>query len=820
MASRRPLYSSAVFFLLAVLGSPIANAQQCSLNRECGDGYLCDDGTCRKAEDVLSRDGTVRWVDQGSGDDNNPGTESRPWKTISRAARAGALAPGDAVLIRAGTYREEVRPRAGGSQSNGTAKYVTYAAYPGDEVTVSGADVVNRPDRGYTGWKQQSDGTWRHNWIWPALRAEGSYLAMRRRELFVDNGRVLVQQGGESQPPLQNGEFWVEGPDSAPVAVYVRTFNGSNPNERTMEVGIRDELFYSYDEGAANCGNGALGYFRLIGLRFTHATTKRQRMAVCSGRQGSLLEEVEAVWNNAGGIKLSGRDHVVRNSNASYNGIEGIGGSGCTRCTVEHSEISYNHWKWSQDNNSAHGGGGKWTQSRENVFRYNRYVGNEGSGVWLDNKAVHNEVYGNYVQGSLKQGIQVEHESDNNRIYNNVVVDTRYWSPIWNGVGISVSVSDDNLVAYNTLMRNEGAGVRIAGDNREDAVRTTVYNNLFVDNLQARDDGGERLREIQIIGNGPENGLTGIDRVKSHRLDGNAYWYRPGEGQGDLATFMLSPAPATGGNLYSNLIADWRSAGAGYDRNGFVTDLSKETVVDPADSDDGWRVLIGSQYNGRSVALPSGVSPILTDFYGERRPASGGTIGAVQAGPVTLPPPPAVSDGSVGESGTVEVEQSGPDTWTRVTLDGSYTDPVVVVGPPSYEGAHPTTVRVRDVTSSSFEVQLDEWDYLDGAHVAETVSYLVVEAGAHTLADGRRIEAGYLASVDDGWSRESFTSSFPTPPLVLPQVTTGEGSSAVAARLRSVGSGGFEISSKRRRGTTGPTQRSAWPTSLSRPGPP
>ena len=44
--------------------------------------------------------------------DQNPGTESLPFKTIDRAARV--VKAGERVLIHAGVYRELVRPRSGG----------------------------------------------------------------------------------------------------------------------------------------------------------------------------------------------------------------------------------------------------------------------------------------------------------------------------------------------------------------------------------------------------------------------------------------------------------------------------------------------------------------------------------------------------------------------------------------------------------------------------------------------------------------------------------------------------------------------------------
>ena len=70
------------------------------------------------------------------GDDNNPGTESLPWKTITRAANT--LVAGDTVYIKSGTYNERVIPQNSGS----AGKYITYSAYPGDTVIIDGSDIA------------------------------------------------------------------------------------------------------------------------------------------------------------------------------------------------------------------------------------------------------------------------------------------------------------------------------------------------------------------------------------------------------------------------------------------------------------------------------------------------------------------------------------------------------------------------------------------------------------------------------------------------------------------------------------------------------
>lgn len=168
--------------------------------------------------------------------------------------------------------------------------------------------------------------------------------------------------------------------------------------------------------------------------------------------------------------------------------------------------------------------------------------------------------------------------------------------------------------------------------------------------------------------------------------------------------------------------------------------------------------------------------------------------------------------GTVGEAGVARVTQRTSGAWATVSLARPLADPVVVTGPPSYDGTDPVAVRVRDVGPEGFEVQLDEWDYLDGKHVRETVPWMAVEAGTHTLADGRRVEAGHAMRVGDRWLSQTFSAGFDAPPVLLVQVVTVREAGAVAARVRSVTGSGFEVAIQREEGgeaTAGP-EMVAW----------
>ena len=141
------------------------------------------------------------------------------------------------------------------------------------------------------------------------------------------------------------------------------------------------------------------------------------------------------------------------------------------------------------------------------------------------------------------------------------------------------------------------------------------------------------------------------------------------------------------------------------------------------------------------------------------------------------------------ESGTVNLPSTLPGNvgWTTVTLQQNYTDPVVFAMPteaPGYSGSVPAALRVKNVTSTSFDiVQLAGTASADtnSTHAAMSVSYFVIEKGQHSL-NGVKIEAGSIdtskqqhgsgVSGTKGWDSVNFTSLFSATPALLTMVQT------------------------------------------------
>lgn len=152
------------------------------------------------------------------------------------------------------------------------------------------------------------------------------------------------------------------------------------------------------------------------------------------------------------------------------------------------------------------------------------------------------------------------------------------------------------------------------------------------------------------------------------------------------------------------------------------------------------------------------------------------------------------TSGPLVQSGGLSFEQAARGTWVAVTFPTPFgTEPVVVVSPATFNGGQPGITRIRNVTENGFEVQFDEWSYLDGYHVTEDYSYLAVVPGEWWTDNGQiEIQA---TQVDVGTSFQTVTLPRTTgsTPVVFAQVASARDTTPVAVRVRNVGTSSFQI---------------------------
>jgi hypothetical protein len=100
---------------------------------------------------------------------------------------------------------------------------------------------------------------------------------------------------------------------------------------------------------------------------------------------------------------------------------------------------------------------------------------------------------------------------------------------------------------------------------------------------------------------------------------------------------------------------------------------------------------------------------------------------------------------------------------------------------------------VRNAGSGSFEVKLEEWEYQDGVHSAETVQYIVMEAGQHYTEAGVPVLAGTTTANGSDWTTVNFQSDRKTQSHIYTQIMTENDSTPASTRITRSGANTFDV---------------------------
>ena len=149
-------------------------------------------------------------------------------------------------------------------------------------------------------------------------------------------------------------------------------------------------------------------------------------------------------------------------------------------------------------------------------------------------------------------------------------------------------------------------------------------------------------------------------------------------------------------------------------------------------------------------------------------------------------------------------------TQVDLNLSGGFSSPLVFSNVVSRNERDPVATRLRAVTSSSFQVQLDEPKYYGisqgkSFHTDEIISYFVIEAGKHELADGKIFYAksegqkrhpSKPSSKSSSWSSTiSYAdANFSEIPVLFGQSQTHAGADFITTRTKNVSKTGFQYS--------------------------
>ncbi len=277
------------------------------------------------------------YVDGTKGSDTNPGTQAKPFKTISHAAGVAVAnnhkSVGTRVTINPGTYRESILLA---SSSRDTSLPITFEAAEAGTVTVSGSDV-------WTGWQPYAGkagvytNSWPYTWGLCPRPSDGPFLQdiNLRREMIFINGSPLTEVLTLSQLGL--GTFFV---DETNAVVYIYPPTKTNVTTATIEVSTRDTPFTAYSKSN----------IVLRGLSFDEANTCRDNDAVTFNGGNNILIDTDTFnWNNSGGLHMNiTTNFTVQNSLANHNGQQGFNSFEAKNGLWTSNEADYNNWRGAQ----------------------------------------------------------------------------------------------------------------------------------------------------------------------------------------------------------------------------------------------------------------------------------------------------------------------------------------------------------------------------------------------------------------------------------------------------------------------------------------
>jgi len=199
------------------------------------------------------------------GNDEGPGTQLEPFKTIQHAADIAK--PGDTITVHEGVYREEVSPPRGGTSDDAR---IVYQAAPGETVEIRGSEIV-------TGWTQQADAIWTielpntlfGNFNPFADEVTGDWFNPKGRKhhtgCVYQNGEWLFEAASKEDLLTLKRKAWFALVDETTTTIWA-TFDGQDPNDSLTEVNVRQTVFYPRKP--------FVNYITVRGFKMRHAAPK------------------------------------------------------------------------------------------------------------------------------------------------------------------------------------------------------------------------------------------------------------------------------------------------------------------------------------------------------------------------------------------------------------------------------------------------------------------------------------------------------------------------------------------------------------------
>jgi len=463
-----------------------------------------------------------------NGNDDNSGARHTPLRTISAAARLAH--PGDTITIHTGVYRERVTPPRGGSSNTSR---ITYQAAPGEEVWIKGSEIARgwKPFRGDV-WVLTLPKSYFHGYNPYTDRIAGDWFTDRGRphhtgEVYL-NGKALLEAATlertlhpEPFPGARDQEastwVWFTSSDENSTTIYAN-FHGKDPNKETVEINVRDSVFYPDHPG--------INYLTVRGFHMSHAATQwaaptAEQIGLIGTHwskgwiiENNIISDSKCscvtlgkdratghnVWMNnpkkdgathynevilralhAGWSRENIGSHIVRNNtifNCEQAGIAGSMGAVFSRITGNH---IYNIWAKRQFTGAEMAG--IKLHGAIDVLIANNRIHNAGRGLWMDWMAQGTRISSNLLYDNTTDDLFVEVNHGPFLIDNNLFLSPVSLLDMSEGGAYAHNLFGGKLVSRPELRRwtpyHRPHSTALAGVTLTNGGDDRFYNNIF-----------------------------------------------------------------------------------------------------------------------------------------------------------------------------------------------------------------------------------------------------------------------------------------------------------------------------------------------------
>lgn len=449
-----------------------------------------------------------------TGFDGNPGTQSKPFRTISAAADVAQ--PGDVVTVHEGIYRERINPPRGGASDD---KRIVYQAAKGKEVVIKGSEVVK-------GWNKVDNDTWKvtlDNSFFGDFNPysdviSGDWFNRKNRDHHTGavylNGHWLTEAAKHEDvlKPAGNNPLWFAKVDDKNTTIWA-LFKGANPNSEMVEINVRQSVFYPekpginyitvrgfiMEQAATPWAPPTAEQVGLIGTHWSKGWIIENniiRYSVCTGiTLGKHGDEFDNTSSNtasgyvetikrglaAGWSKEKIGGHIVRNNHISHCEQAGIVGSlGAAFCTITGNDIHDIHIRQLFD--GAEMAGIKFHGAIDSVISHN-HVYRTCRGIWLDWMSQGTRVTGNLLHDNeSREDLFVEVNHGPFLVDNNLFLSGNGLNDISHGCAFAHNLFAGRVIAWpnkRTTPYHKAHSTEIAGMHDISGGDHRFYNNIF-----------------------------------------------------------------------------------------------------------------------------------------------------------------------------------------------------------------------------------------------------------------------------------------------------------------------------------------------------